>query len=308
MRNANILKSITSVSFAAALSIALTACSDDSSSGVDPVYTPAQTSTVLRIKDYTQECKSDIDPTFIESDVTYNDAMPAEEQFSATMITGQDSTEFQVGDFYTACSDYLDSVEASVSGDTIQIKVSIIIGYPQADCICPKRLSFKVENSALPNQINHIFVNGEEVPQLAAGTTTPTLYTAKNFNAECKNSQKDYIDVPADNLPKPVGEYSESPTATRTFYGEGNATIVIDELTVACGTAFENVSIQSSGDTLIVHADIDLTNGVAKCLCPTRISFEVENVPDLSNTTVLVFNESDPIQLIDQILIPDPAI
>jgi len=163
MRNANILKSIASVSFAAALSIAFTACSDNSSAGVEPVYTPAQTSTVLRIKDYTQECKSDLDLTIIESDVSYNDAMPAEEQFSATMITGQDSTEFQVGDFYVACSDYLDSLEASVSGDTIQIKVSIIIGYPQADCICPKRLSFKVENSALPNQINHIFVNGEEI-------------------------------------------------------------------------------------------------------------------------------------------------
>ena len=163
MRYANILKNFASVSFAAALSIAFTACSDNSSAGVEPVYTPAQTSTVLRIKDYTQECQSNLDKPVTESYDANYDAMPVEEQFSATVIPGADSTSILVGDFYMTCSDDIDSVEASVSGDTLHIKTTIRINYPQADCICPRRLSFKVENSAFPKGLNHIFVNGEEV-------------------------------------------------------------------------------------------------------------------------------------------------
>ena len=169
MRNSKVFTSIISASFIAALSIALTACSDNSSTGVEPAYTPIQGSTALKIKNFSQQCQSGlsapINDAYIATDMPLDAPL-----LSATVITGPDSAEVVVGDFYMTCSDDIDSVEASVSGDSLHLKTTIRINYPQADCICPKRLSFKVESSALPKRINYLFLNGEEIIQFTTGT------------------------------------------------------------------------------------------------------------------------------------------
>ena len=160
MKNAKILTGIASSSITAALSFALLACGDDSTStSSEPVSggngSAAQDSSLL-VKDSNLEC------------IYENDEMPAADASSETDVVNAlrpvatiyepDEDGFAFVDMgYVSefpCGSHYENLKASVFGDTLFVSGEFVDSY--FDCICPMNVSFKVQNNSSFEKVSWI--------------------------------------------------------------------------------------------------------------------------------------------------------
>ena len=139
----------------------------------------------------------------------------------------------------------------------------------------------KIENSSSSEETN-ASSSSEAIFSQESSSSTVKPYKPTEFNAECQSASNEFYETNADTKKFAV--------ATRTVGDDDFETITVDDIIVTCGAVFETPDIVESGDTLYVNSEISYPHGMANCICPTRVSFKVEDTPQFSKAKALVFN------------------
>ncbi len=125
-------------------------------------------------------------------------------------------------------------------------------------------------------------------------SVSPATQSASSISAECKNLLAK-SDASNENLIPDVLENTteNQKVAIRTAEDDKFDRIYIDDVDVYCGTIFEEINVTASNDTLYVEtkksSNIDLSEPIPSCLCPTLVSFNIEKSPKFSNANYLVY-------------------
>ena len=82
---------------------------------------------------------------------------------------------------------------------------------------------------------------------------------------------------------------------------DGFDTIVIPEVMMPCAIVFESFDVYASNGTLYVEPKVDPDSPITNCICPTRVSFKVEQNEAFSNTNYLVFDREEPMPLVNSV-------
>lgn len=77
----------------------------------------------------------------------------------------------------------------------------------------------------------------------------------------------------------------------------GEMKVVLENLSLPCGTIVTDVSVSLSGDTLYVEPAYDESSMFADCICPTQISFELENGLAYATALYLTFDRNNVMTL-----------
>ena len=149
----------------------------------------------------------------------------------------------------------------------------------------------KIENSSSSEETNASSsseaLSSSDQPGSSSSTEKP--YKPKEFKAECQSDKLEIYETDTDS--------KRLPTATRIISDDGSQIIITDEITTNCEAVFEIPDLFESGDTLYVNSEINYPHGMADCICPTRISFKIEDTQRFSKAKMLVFNNEDTFTL-----------
>ena len=96
------------------------------------------------------------------------------------------------------------------------------------------------------------------------------LQHARNIASECMKVYGAKIDLldDLDGIP---------PSATYYVSAAGEMKVVLENFYLPCGAIVSDVGVSLSGDTLYAEPAYDASSMLADCVCPTQISFEIEN-------------------------------
>lgn len=77
----------------------------------------------------------------------------------------------------------------------------------------------------------------------------------------------------------------------------GEMKVVLENLSLPCGAIVADVSVFLSGDTLYVEPAYDESSMLADCICPTQVSFELENGHAYITALYLTFDRNNVMAL-----------
>ncbi|MBO4712815.1 MAG: hypothetical protein J5615_02845 [Fibrobacter sp.] len=108
---------------------------------------------------------------------------------------------------------------------------------------------------------------------------------ATNIGSECMKSEG----VKLDRL---VISDDSSPSATYFMSASGEMKVVLENISLTCGAVVTDVSAFLSGDTLYAVPTYEESSLWADCICPTRISFELEKGTAYATAQYLTFDRN----------------
>ena len=167
------------------------------------------------------------------------------------------------------------------------------------DCMCITDHYFNIDPlDADIKFLKHWGIVYDVVPGPVPGnqliSDSSATQSASLINAECKNilAKADESDV--NLIPDVLDTATEKQTvAIRSAVDDKFDRVYIDDVDVYCGTIFEEINVTASNDTLYVEtkksSNIDLSEPIPSCLCPTLVSFNIEKTPKFSNANYLVY-------------------
>ena len=304
MKNAKILTGIASASITAALSFALLACGDDSSSSTAPEQNSA-----LLVKDSNLEC--------IHENAEASEAVDALRPVATIYEPDEDGFAFvdmgYVSEF--PCGSHYENLKASVSGDTLFVSGEFVDSY--FDCICPMNVSFKVQNNSSFEKVSWISFsdrgtlplvkeNGvgeesssseEQGPSSNEEQSSSSVSSSSSFDVplssetccidHSSSSQEetvqqinDIFGTCRDKKVDPMMDAALPPVAYLGYEdGDDSATVVVENVSMNCrsisGTKsiirqpiVGNIYLSASGDTLYMEqAALDTVNAEPDCIC-----------------------------------------
>ena len=127
---------------------------------------------------------------------------------------------------------------------------------------------------------------------------------AKDINLSCKNDRQTARRLTtASNtlLPVKVDTTEKASVAGRKVGDDGFDTIVILEEMMPCGIVFERFDVYASNGMLYVEPVEAADSPITNCICPTRVSFRIEQNEAFSNTHYLVFSRGEPMPLVEAV-------
>ena len=214
---------------------------------------------------------------------------------------------------YIVCGSTYENVKVSVEGDTLLVVGDFIDSF--VDCVCPTVVSFEVKYDPAFEVANYTKFNNNIVlplhkiePPIAQELEPSYSMVTKAFDADCKNHLEKTVDEPVDFNKDLVAQIDTawkpdvvSRETLEAWYinDDGMTTITIDEVNMVCGTVFTGFDVVAKGDTLYVNPKIDPDSPFQKCLCPTRISLEIEQHPNVGALNYLMFDGSQLFVLTD---------
>ena len=326
MKNAKILTGIASASITAALSFALLACGDDSSSSTAPEQDSA-----LLVKDSNLEC--------IHENAEASEAVDALRPVATIYKSDEDGFAYVDMGYVSEipCGSRYENLKAVVSGDTLVVSGEYIDSY--ADCLCPTKVSFKVQNNSSFEKVSWIsfsdrgtlplvkengvgeesssseeqgpFSNEEESSSSVSSSSsfdvhmssmTCCLDLSSSSQGE-KTMQRidDIFGLCLDKKVDPMLDAALPPVAYLGYEdGDDSATVVVENVSMSCrsisGTKsiirqpiVGNIYLSASGDTLYMQqAALDTVNAEPDCMCDSRLIFKVKADPAFINATILV--------------------
>ena len=113
---------------------------------------------------------------------------------------------------------------------------------------------------------------------------------ATNIGSECMKSEG----VKLDRL---VISDDSSPSATYFMSASGEMKVVLENISLTCGAVVTDVSAFLSGDTLYAVPTYEESSLWADCICPTRISFELEKGQAYATAQYLTFDRNTTMAL-----------
>ena len=231
----------------------------------------------------------------------------------AYRYVGTETTGFTIENISITCGLVVDTLDVNVLGDTVYVNASFDRTNAQR-CICNFKIDFAVDNaeayshakvlvfdevpgnSAMPNIMEIVDMDVISIEE-AVGRKQ-----AKDINLFCKNDrQTANAPATASNalLPEKIDTSETSPYAGRKVGDDGFDTIIISEVTMSCGIVFEGFEVYVSNGTLYVEPKQDPDSPITNCICPTQVTFKIEQNEAFSNAKKLVFGGGEPMPLVN---------
>ncbi len=227
---------------------------------------------------------------------------------------GSERTGFTIENLSLTCGVVVDTLDVDVSGDTVYVKAKFDNTNAQR-CICNSKVDFAVENNEAywratvlvfdnvagsnPNTMEIVDMDVVTVEEITGHRL------AKDIKLECKNDRQtarkftmasnSFVMDPIDTTSTKVA------VAGRKIGDDGFDTIVIPEVTMPCGIVYERFDVYASNGTLYVEPKVDPDGPITNCICPTRVSFRIEQNEAFSNTHYLVFSRGEPMPLVETV-------
>ena len=288
---------------------------ESSSSAIVPVD-PHQV-----ITDAVAQCgtKSVVDDPLVDGnlDVVPVDTVRVREEKLPPVALRYVSTErtgFTIENLSLTCGAEIDTLDVDVSGDTVYVKAKFDNTNAQR-CICNSKVDFAVENNEAywratvlvfdnvagsnPNTMEIVDMDVVTVEEITGHRL------AKDIKLECKNDRQtarkftmasnSFVMDPIDTTSTKVA------VAGRRVGDDGFDTIVIPEVMMPCAIVFESFDVYADNGTLYVKPKVDPDSPITNCICPTRVSFKVEQNEAFSNTQYLVFDREEPMPLVETV-------
>ena len=229
----------------------------------------------------------------------------------AYRYVGTERTGFTIENISVTCGLVVDTLDVNVSGDTVYVNASFDRTNAQR-CICNFKIDFAVDNaeayshakvlvfdeapgnSIMPDILPIVDMDVVTVEE-AAGTRQ-----AKDIDLMCKNDrQTANAPMMASNelLPGKIDTTEKATVAGRVVGDDGFDTIIISEVMMPCEIVFESFDVHASNGTLYVEPKVDPDSPITNCICPTRVTFKIEQNEAFSNTKYLVFDRGEPMPL-----------
>lgn len=222
---------------------------------------------------------------------------------------GTERTGFTIENLSLTCGVVVDTLDVEVSGDTVYVKAKFDNTNAQR-CICNSKVDFAVENNeAYSHATVLVFDNVAgsnpnimeivDMDVISVGDITGHKQ-AKDIKLECKNDRQTARRLAmASNtiLPEKIDTTETASVAGRIVGDDGFDTIIIPEVMMSCGITFERFEVYASNGTLYVEPEVDPDSPITNCICPTRVTFRVEQNEAFSNTNYLVFGMREPMPL-----------
>lgn len=221
---------------------------------------------------------------------------------------GADSIEYTVYITLT-CGIVLDSLDLFVEGDTIYAK-TFFDRSGAMRCLCSSVIEFKVkkEDSFLNA---HVLVLDDEniIPILERGgepgTSEPQLrQSTSSVKAQCNHNTNNATNVVSNAVESEdtstfvIDVIERADPVARKYVDEDSMTVVLDNVTMSCGSIVESVDVTAAGDTLVVKINLDPSAPLANCICPTQVSFTIKNEAEFTKATYVNGAFFDPIPLL----------
>lgn len=223
---------------------------------------------------------------------------------------GTERTGFTIENLSLTCGVVVDTLDVDVSGDTVYVKAKFDNTNAQR-CICNSKVDFAVENNEAYSHATVLVFNNVagsnpnimeiiDMDVISVGDITGHKQ-AKDIKLECKNDRQT-----ARRLAMASNSFAMDPIDTtstkvavagRIVGDDGFDTIIIPEVMMSCGITFERFEVYASNGTLYVEPEVDSDSPITNCICPTRVTFRVEQNEAFSNTNYLVFGMREPMPL-----------
>ena len=234
----------------------------------------------------------------------------------AYRYVGTERTGFTVENLMITCGLVVDTLDVNVSGDTVYVN-AVFDRSNAMRCICDFKIEFAVENSDAYAQAT-VLVFGDAhsdggTPDIMQIVDMDVISVeeatgrkqAKDIKLECKNDRQtanapalasnSFVMDPIDTTSTKVA------VAGRRVGDDGFDTIVIPEVMMPCAIVFESFDVYADNGTLYVKPKVDPDSPITNCICPTRVSFKVEQNEAFSNTHYLVFDREEPMPLVETV-------
>ena len=233
----------------------------------------------------------------------------------AYRYVGTERTGFTLENLMITCGLVVDTLDVNVSGDTVYVN-AVFDRTNAMRCICDFKIEFAVENSDAYAQAT-VLVFGDAhsdggTPDIMQIVDMDVISVeeatgrkqAKDINLSCKNDRQTARRLTtASNtlLPVKVDTTEKASVAGRKVGDDGYDTIVIPEVTMPCGIVYERFDVYASNGMLYVEPVEAADSPITNCICPTRVSFRIEQNEAFSNTQYLVFSREKPMPLVETV-------
>ena len=238
----------------------------------------------------------------------------------AYRYVGTERTGFTIENLSLTCGVVVDTLDVDVSGDTVY--VNAVFDFTNAQrCICNSKVDFAVENNeAYWRATVLVFNNGADSnPNIMEIVDMDVISVedatgrkqAKDIDLSCKNDIRTAnAPTAADNtlLPGKIDTTEKASVAGRLVGDSGFDTIVIPEVSMPCGIVFERFDVYASNGMLYVEPVEAPDSPITNCICPTRVSFKIEQNEAFSNTRYLVFGGGMPMPLVSESMPVDGSV
>ena len=232
----------------------------------------------------------------------------------ALRYVGTERTGFTLENLSLTCGVVVDTLDVDVSGDTVYVKAKFDNTNAQR-CICNSKVDFAVENNPAYGHATVLVFdnvagsnpNTMEIVDMSVVTVEEITghRLAKDIKLECKNDRQT-ANAPAlagnSLVMDPIDTTSTKvAVAGRRVGDDGFDTIVIPEVMMPCAIVFESFDVYADNGTLYVKPKVDPDSPITNCICPTRVSFKVEQNEAFSNANYLVFDREEPMPLVNSV-------
>lgn len=245
------------------------------------------------------------------SDTGVNRSVDGDEKLPPVVYryVGTERTGFTIENLSLTCGVVVDTLDVDVSGDTIYVKAKFDNTNAQR-CICNSKVDFAVENNEAYSHATVLVFNNVagsnpnimeivDMDVISVGDITGHKQ-AKDIKLECKNDRQTARRLAmASNtiLPEKIDTTETASVAARIVGDDGFDTIIIPEVMMSCGITLGSFEVYASNGTLYVEPEVDPDSPITNCICPTRVTFRVEQNEAFSNTNYLVFGMREPMPL-----------
>ena len=227
---------------------------------------------------------------------------------------GTERTGFTIENLSLTCGVVVDTLDVDVSGDTVYVKAKFDNTNAQR-CICNSKVDFAVENNPaywhatvlVFDNVAGSNPNTMEIVDMSVVTVEEITghRLAKDIKLECKNDRQT-ANAPAlagnSLVMDPIDTTSTKvAVAGRRVGDDGFDTIVIPEVMMPCAIVFESFDVYADNGTLYVKPKVDPDSPITNCICPTRVSFKVEQNEAFSNANYLVIDREEPMPLVNSV-------
>lgn len=222
---------------------------------------------------------------------------------------GAKKVSFSLENILFACNARFDSLNVYSSGDTLYVKTKLAVSEPEK-CTCVSKVHFRVgADSAFTKATLLVLDDGSStnlgnrmrIVDLVDDVQEVYHVGPSDVQAVCRNDRVTAEKPALVNALSDIVDTNskELPIARRITGADGFDTIEMDDIYVACGIVIEGINVIASGDTLYAEPKIDQSAAVAKCLCPTRIGFKIEQDSRFTKANYLVYDRSHTIKLVN---------
>ena len=238
-----------------------------------------------------------------------DDALPP----VAYRYVGTERTGFTIENVSFACDAAIDTLDVYVSGQTVYVNAKM--NYTNAKrCLCNSKVNFAVDNDPSfsgarwlvfddGSSVNfHNNMNIVDMDVITIDEIKPRQ-EAKNVVVVCKNDRRtaDLVGssnaVLSDVQEVAMDTASNKSTAYMVDDGDGFVSLRLDNIQLGCGVKNAKFEVVADEGFLYVNSKNAESLYATNCICPSRISLEIEKDSRFTDADYVVFNNGKPIPL-----------